>query len=311
MAGDWIKMRGGLMQSPKLIALARVLHRNQDFREWLTPGGSGPINGQIVSDDALRCVTCALLLRVWSASREYGKFEGDHLVLAHISIPDLDLMAGCPGVGKAMVAVGWAEVKDGDQDGVILPNFRQHNAPLTPAEKQSTYRDRAKRREQPADFVTNPLPGVGNKTVTREEKSREEREGGAPAPDKTPHPPPSSLAPSKKQAVGELFLEWGLRKGAGRPCSREELEAMFADLLDAGLTKEAILEGLAKPPKIEWPSEFMKRMRPRAGPAAGETVDQKAARIKAEREKRERDVAAAARPEEIRAKLRRAIGESR
>lgn len=175
MAGDWIKMRAGLMQSPKLIALSRHLHRSNEFREWLTPGGSGSMAGQIVSDDALRCVTCALLLRIWSSSREYGKFDGDHLVLPHLTIPDLDLMAGCPGVGKAMLTVGWAEVKDGDHGGVILPNFRQHNAPMTPAEKQSAYRVRQKSTDDTNDVERyGALPAIGNKAVTREEKRREE-----------------------------------------------------------------------------------------------------------------------------------------
>lgn len=183
MAGDWIKMRAALLQSPKLIALARHLHRNQAFRDWLTPGGGGPVNGQLVSDDALRCVTGALLLRVWSSAREFGKFEGDDLLLPHISAPDLDLMAGCPGVGKAMLAVGWAEVKDGDHGAVVLPNFRQHNAPLTPAEKQSAYRSRQSAAEE---SVTKALPKRGNKSVTRLEKRREETKteekepGGAP-----------------------------------------------------------------------------------------------------------------------------------
>jgi len=144
MAGDWIKMRGGLFQSPKLIAMARCLHESREFRDWLTPGGSGPMCGQIVSDHALRCVTGALLTVTWSWSREFGKQVGDDCFLPYIGVSDLDDIAGAPGVGDAMAAVGWA--KESDQDtGVILPNFfDSHNIPITAAERQRAYRERKK-----------------------------------------------------------------------------------------------------------------------------------------------------------------------
>lgn len=170
MAGDWIKMRGGLFSSPKLIAMSRVLRSNAFFREWLTPGGLA--DGEVVSDHALRCVTGALLCVTWSWSREFGKAlpNGDCL-LPHISISDLDGIAGAPAVGEAMQTVGWAQDAP-EGDGVILPKFFiDHNVPLTPAEKQRAYRERKKEAER----VTETLPSDGNKTVTREEKRREEK----------------------------------------------------------------------------------------------------------------------------------------
>lgn len=167
MAGDWIKMRGALLDHPKVIALARVLHDDRDFREWLTPGGGSELNGQSVSDSALRCVTTALLMKVWSVSREHGKFVDKDLVLTHSAIADLDQIAGAPGIGKAMEAVGWA-IKKG---GVTLPNFIEFNVPMTAAEKQAEYR----KRQKP---VTGALPERSNKkprsVTTRVEKSREE-----------------------------------------------------------------------------------------------------------------------------------------
>lgn len=167
MAGDWIKMRGALLDHPKVIALARVLHEDRDFREWLTPGGGSAMNGQTVSDSALRCVTTALLMKVWSVSREHGKFVDKDLVLTHSAIADLDQIAGAPGIGKAMEAVGWA-IKKG---GVTLPNFIEFNVPMTAAEKQAEYR----KRQKP---VTESLPKRSNNkassVTTREEKRREE-----------------------------------------------------------------------------------------------------------------------------------------
>lgn len=143
MANDLVQVRAHLMQSPKVLAMARHLRRNNGFMDWLAP--TDRKLAQAISDDALRCVTCALLLRVWSSAKEYGKFEGLDLVLAHISLPDIDLMANCPGVGKAMEAVGWAATRN---DAVVLPNFKQHNAPLLGAEKQKAYRERKKAKEQ-------------------------------------------------------------------------------------------------------------------------------------------------------------------
>jgi hypothetical protein len=162
MAGDWIKMRAALFQNPKLIVVARRLSACREFGDWLTPGGGSEMNGQIVSEDALRCVTCALLLKVWSASREFGSFVDDDLLLLHISLDDIDQIAGVRGVGAAMEAVGWAK-KWPAGDGVILPNFKQHNVPMTPAEKQSAYRSRR----------SNPLLTKGNASVTK--KSPEKR----------------------------------------------------------------------------------------------------------------------------------------
>ena len=165
MAGDWIKMRAALMQAPELISMARVLQENRAFRDWLTPGGGSALNGQIVTDDALRCVTCAALLRVWSAAREHGKFDGDDLVLPFISIVDLDLLAGIPGVGAAMEGVQWAI----DEEWQIrLPNFLKHNVPpQTNAERQAAFRERNPQggknvgksvTDSNALVVTSPLP---------------------------------------------------------------------------------------------------------------------------------------------------------
>ena len=166
MAGDWIKMRGALLDHPKVIAIAKRLQANNEFRHWLTPGGA-TTSGQIVSPVALRCVTTALLMRVWSGAREHGKFVEDDLVLPFSDLADLDEIAGAPGVGEAMAYVEWAI----ETNGVTLPNFKEFNVPMTNAEKQKEYRERK-------NGVTGPLPYEGNENqsivTTREEKSREE-----------------------------------------------------------------------------------------------------------------------------------------
>ena len=172
MAGDWIKMRAALLDHPKVVRMSRELQGNAEFRDWLTPGGGGGMNGQICSGAALRCVTTALLMRVWSIAREHGRFDGDDVVLEHSAIDDIDDMAGAPGVGQAMFAVRWAVEKS----GVTLPNFKEFNVPMSSAEKQREYRERLK---QGNDVVTEALPTRSNGTrenVTSREEKRESRE---------------------------------------------------------------------------------------------------------------------------------------
>jgi len=172
MAGDWIKMRGGLFSSPKLIAMSHRLSKSPQFREWLIPGGGSQTNGQQVSDHALRCVTGALLTVTWSWSRAFGEeLQNGDCLLCHVAVKDIDGIAGAPGVGEAMAHVGWAFDSD-KPPGVILPKFfLEYNVPLSNAEKQRAYREREKRKAS----VTKPLPTRSNKTVTRVEENRVEK----------------------------------------------------------------------------------------------------------------------------------------
>lgn len=162
MAGDWIKMRGALLDHPKVIAMTRELLEVREFRDWLTPGGGGVMNGQIVSDPASRAVTTSCLLRAWSSAREHGKFDGEDLWLPHSEVDDIDQIAGAPGVGAAMEAVGWLKPHPSGK-GVILPNFKEFNVPMTEAERAKSYRERRKRgvtepsrthRDENTSFVT-------------------------------------------------------------------------------------------------------------------------------------------------------------
>lgn len=176
MAGDWIKMRAGILQSPRLIGMARVLHGRRDFREWLTPGDPALRNSNakvtdtalLISDGALRGVTVALLLSVWSAAREFGKFDGDDLVLLHMGVDDIDSMAGAPGVGQAMLAVDWLKELPNERHGVILPKFKQHNIPMTNAERQAEHRGRSRNADfgDPESQNSNALSRNSNAIVT-------------------------------------------------------------------------------------------------------------------------------------------------
>lgn len=192
MAGDWIKMRGALLNHPKVIVIGRKLHETREFRDWLTPGGGGPSNGQIVSNAALRCVTVSLLMSVWSTLRMTGTFVENDLYLEHSEVEDLDQISGVKGFGEAMLAVGWV-VEEEAGNGIFFPNFKEFNVPLTPAEKQESYRKRLRTSGNGA------LPDSGNKKVT--EKRREEGNYVGVLVE-LPSTPTNPTSPKEKQAGG-------------------------------------------------------------------------------------------------------------
>lgn len=127
----WIKMRGDLVDHPRVVAIARQLVESDDFRAW---GGLASRTVTLAS----RCIVTGLLLRLWSSAREHGHFVGGDLRLAHSTIEDLDQLAGAPGVGRALESVGWVR----PEHGVTFQNFIEFNVPKTPAERSRAYRER-------------------------------------------------------------------------------------------------------------------------------------------------------------------------
>lgn len=129
-------MRSTLLESPRLITLARSLRTLDGFSFW-----SGMDHGALrnVTDTALRYVALALLLRFWSAAREYGHFRGSDLLLDRLAPCDVDEIVGIKGFGDALVTVGWATPSE---HGLILPNFKEHNVPRSNAERQRDHRRR-------------------------------------------------------------------------------------------------------------------------------------------------------------------------
>ena len=153
MADGWIKMRAGLLQHPKVVAIARALQNDDAFRAWATPGGGSDQKGQTLSNGVLRNVTVGALLSVWSEARAHGEFVGTDLVLRHNHVEDLDQMSGVPGIGLAMCSVGWAARKM----GVTLPGFKAYNVPFTAAERVQKHREREreKRDREHGNHVTD------------------------------------------------------------------------------------------------------------------------------------------------------------
>jgi hypothetical protein len=182
MASDWIKMRGALLTNPKVIKMARLLLEDPEFLDWygndaVTPDASHSVTRRHVT--VVTRVTVGSLTPLWSSVNDCAGNDG---VLREATLFEIDEMAGVPGFGKAMQAVGWLEVLPNSQ-GIEFPNFIEHNtvgkersaSAKTAAERSKEYRERKAARD--AEKVTNGVTkksDVSRDGVTAEE-SREEK----------------------------------------------------------------------------------------------------------------------------------------
>jgi hypothetical protein len=178
MAGDWIKMRVGLTNHPRVMRIAEALLESGAFLGW--SGMSYGIGGYPAPSEeearaerhcalrVTRYVTVTALLKFWGYANEHAKGDSIDGIWAE----DVDEIVGVPGFAEAMEAAGWVEF-DRERGGLRMPNFEEHNTSATArtsggAERQRRYRERQK--ASPESDVTR------NVTVTeREEKSREEK----------------------------------------------------------------------------------------------------------------------------------------
>lgn len=162
MAGEWIKMRAALLANPRVHGIAKAIGANAEASAALTTGFSGRPD-EVLSRNALRNVTVTALLVTWASANEHSS-DG---LMRYCDLQDIDDIAGIPGFGEAMSAVGWA-VFDNQSNSVSLPNFAEWNSPAqdrTNAERQRRYRDRRVTLRNGVTVTTEK---------SREEKSREE-----------------------------------------------------------------------------------------------------------------------------------------
>lgn len=190
MAGDWVKMRSALLANPKVHAIAKAVGRDGRAGLALTTGFNG-CPDEVLTRHALRHVCVTALLCVWSAANEHS----DGGKLACCDLEDLDEIAGVPGFGDAMAAVGWA-LRDDAENCVLLPNFSEHN---TTAKDRTAAERQRRHREKCHGGVTRDSHAV---TVTqrREEKRREEEHIPA-APVATSEPPKRRTRSRPKDAI--------------------------------------------------------------------------------------------------------------
>lgn len=190
MAGDWIKMRGGLFSHPKFLSLSSGLIHGENSAGLLAyvcgvdasekESQNVTKSSQNVTEPSLRDVTLCALLRVWCAVNEHCKVDGDDAVCSPMTVSDVDSIAGFEGFGSALESVGW--LKRDEDKSLRFPNFLEfnepaciRNRPMTNAERQKNYRDRKKgEQERGRDRVTESNGALQRITVDkiREEKNK-------------------------------------------------------------------------------------------------------------------------------------------
>lgn len=200
MAGDWIRIRRGLRQLPKTVAIARYLAANRDFMAWWAE----PVRMEcrhsvteiVTFENVTRVTTCALT-EIWFAINDV---IGADCRVPYMELSDIDDIVGMPGFGKAMAAVGWVVVDE--PKGLVFPNFCEKNVPdklrspaKSAAERAREYRGR-KRLE--------PRVTKRHETSRGEEKRRGEKiERHKPAAQVPTSKPRAASSPAPKLAWDE------------------------------------------------------------------------------------------------------------
>lgn len=165
MPNAWIKMRVGLMTSPKVVRMASAL-KADTFR---VVGG---------------------LLAAWclfDGQTEDGFLDGYTTTV-------LDELVGFPGIGAAMVAVSWLQESDA---GLSVPGFTEHNGKSAKLRIMETERKRVARLA--AQMSASNADNGGDGKRAREDEDKKELKAPSAAP---PPTPPDDLpdAPPKPKA---------------------------------------------------------------------------------------------------------------
>lgn len=143
----WIKLLDSLHEDPRVFTMAELLAASAAPYILTAPAKDlfGPVT-DTVTRNALRDITIAGLSRIWRGANHHTT---DGVFRANLSY--LDTLAQIPGIGAAMVAVGWAS-HDPAAGTVTLPNFSEHNQPdknghrstTANAERQKRHREKLK-----------------------------------------------------------------------------------------------------------------------------------------------------------------------
>lgn len=171
MAGDWIPVLTSLPRSPKVAAIARAL--------GLPRGDSavGPV----------------LKAWIWAGeSSADGSLTGARLA-------DLDEAAGCPGLGTAMLAVGWLEDGPG---GLTFPEWDRYNS-LGAKARLGKNRRQAEWRASVDGHVDGHVDAApSTKTSTTEEKRERTEEKRTERDTEPPRSPPADAGPPSAASSG-------------------------------------------------------------------------------------------------------------
>ena len=192
MAGDWIRIRRGIRQWPKTVAIARHLAANRDFVDWWSaPSRQHCVTNvtenvtNVTFENVTRVTACALV-ELWFAVNDV---IGEDCWVPYMALSDIDDIVGVPGFGEAMLEVGWVVLHD--EKGLIFPNFSEHNVPHKMRSEPKSAADRA-RQYRARKRVT-----ARHETSRREEKRREENIEIQPAAPVATSEPPKRRARSR------------------------------------------------------------------------------------------------------------------
>lgn len=142
MAGDWIKMRNGLHEHPKVLAIADALGLNEF-----------DVVGR--------------LHRLWAWVGEHSE-NGNAVCVTDVT---LDRVMCHAGVTQQLRNVGWVV---GESGCLTFPNFEEHNG--------KTAKKRAQASARQDSYRKNMSRTKRDSSVTREEKRREEKKEEPPTP---------------------------------------------------------------------------------------------------------------------------------
>ncbi len=175
MAGDWIKVEKATPQKPEVMAIADELGIHVDH-------------------------AFGLCFRFWS-------WCDDQMTDGHarrVTNVTLDAVFGHAGFATALVNVGWLRVREGSLE---VPNFDRH---LSESAKNRALSGSRKRKQRGKD-VTETSRCERDKSVTREEKRREEKkeeiQPAAPVPTSKPRNAVSSPAKTRVSWSAEAGWE--------------------------------------------------------------------------------------------------------
>jgi hypothetical protein len=232
MAGDWIRIRRGIRQLPKTVAIARHLCASREFMNWW----SDPVRQhcvtnvtEIVTFENVTRVTACALTELWFAVNDV---VGEDCRVSYMALSDIDDIVGVPGFGQAMLEVGWVLLHD--EKGLVFPNFSEHNVPSKMRSEPKSAAARAKEyrdRKRGVSRVT-----ARHETSRGEEKRREENiEEYIPA---APVPTSEPAKPSRSRA--KPAVSWSSDDGwqGITPADRQEWAAAYPGaVLDQELAK--------------------------------------------------------------------------
>lgn len=147
MANDWIKMRSGLWDHPKVVRIVSA------------------ICPQSVRDLSMRCRVLGALYRTWALADQYT----DDGILDGYTEEYLDEAVGIEGWSKNLAHVGWLII---EPQRLILPEFGNHNGVSAKRRSEDALRKKKSRSNQ--NERPQSVHKMSAKSVTREEKRRED-----------------------------------------------------------------------------------------------------------------------------------------